>query len=255
MVLDDNPGQLEWLMEVFKTERFEVTGFTSGQELMDSITNDLNDMYAAVLLDLILLKDGSQMEEEMQGTDYCLEIKRLKPYLPVFAITADTSPQRIANTILNFGFDGFIAKDELRTRPHQYFDHLKSSINSAEPQLKSIWRDIVGLTNYAEVIRSKLLGRIQERVRTAYFFLLQTDSHPLLTLLLPGCCRLTQLPIIRLSYRLLLPWRKSFPKNTNPTSQEDLELCLGLSLRKFPFLRRSRSYLDKAFLTPRRRAH
>lgn len=188
LVLDDTQEQLEWLTAVFQRLGFLVSGYSDGDKLISAISDDIENKYSLALLDLILLKSKSTDKESLQGRDYCLKIKEIKPYFPVFAITGNTNPQNIANTMLHFGFDGFVSKADLRNNPYQYIDHIRSVINGVEryPNILSSWKDIQRIANFAGVVRSSLFHAIQEQLKTAYFFLVFEDSHPLLSLLVPS---------------------------------------------------------------------
>jgi CheY-like chemotaxis protein len=180
LILDDDLSWKNTLTNLFQRMGFDVTSSLEGQTIIQYAYEDISDKYKAAIVDLIL--EG----QPLQGPALCHELKKLKPYLPVFAVTANTDPREIAEAILKTGFDGFIAKADLDLNATSYANHLKSVIATLEayPQLPTLWRQIAQLSSakYKYALRGKLAKKIRNVLKKAYFYLILPTSTPLLSL-------------------------------------------------------------------------
>ncbi len=180
-VLDDDEHHLNWLVNTFAA-RFQVRKYQQGADLLAAVGADTKDEYKAVVVDLEL------RGQRISGSQVCHEIKKIKPYLPVVAITASTDPQYIANALFRRGFDDFIPKSAVGPTPETCIATVAHVMEGVEryPQIVSLWRSMTSLNldDFEFVVRASFRSELDYRLKKSYFYILLSDALPLLDALL-----------------------------------------------------------------------
>ncbi|MBS1790492.1 MAG: response regulator [Acidobacteria bacterium] len=180
-VVDDEPEQLEKLSTLFSQD-FSVNDFLDGDSCLEALEKDQSDACKATLIDLNLAG------QQFTGAELCREVKKRKPYLPVFAITASPDTEYIADALLNYGFEDYIPKLTLWDYPQKYALSVTKAIQKYEsyPGMVLLWRRLstVKPEEFRLSVNSELVDELSYRLRKAYFYLLLPESQPLLDSLL-----------------------------------------------------------------------
>lgn len=136
LVVDDDPGWLDKIKKGLSSRGFTIQTTLWGTEGLEIIKNDKSCEIKAAVLDWYLYIPGKKPEEEqeLQGPALCDEIIKLRPELPVFALTIVEDPKEVASTSLRHRFTDFFPKKSLspdhpdRT---QNYDMMTSRIKDA----------------------------------------------------------------------------------------------------------------------------
>ncbi|MBR9984459.1 MAG: response regulator [Desulfosarcina sp.] len=98
LVVDNESDQLEMMKEVLGRIGFEATTTDNPKEALQMV---VNHAFSLIFIDLIM--------SEVDGTDLCEQIKRLRPGVCIYAFSGHAhlySPERLERA----GFDGAIVK-------------------------------------------------------------------------------------------------------------------------------------------------
>lgn len=99
MIVEDNVELVDYIKEYLRLNAdFQVLGFASGVEALNSLKKDKPDL---LLIDLQL--------EDLHGESICRDARRMHQDLPIIILTGDKSPQSIISC-LNSGADDYITK-------------------------------------------------------------------------------------------------------------------------------------------------
>ena len=176
-IFDDELKDLESISNLLSSY-FEIKGLNKSIDLLKAIQKDITDEYKLAVIDLII------EEDPFGGRRICREIKKVKPYLPVYAITKSLDPKHIADCLINAGFNGFVAKKDLEQNLASYVDCIRHVIAEVDkyPDIKLFWKDIVNLFSkeYQYAVKKHLRDKLSYLIRKAYFYLLLPESLPLL---------------------------------------------------------------------------
>jgi len=82
LIVDDEPGILDFLRNMFHADGYEVVIALNGGEAIESVKNETVDL---VITDLRM--------PEMDGMEVLRELKKLKPSIPVIILTAYASDE------------------------------------------------------------------------------------------------------------------------------------------------------------------
>jgi DNA-binding NarL/FixJ family response regulator len=180
-IVDNDSGALKWLTELF-SKYFTVSRYIEGEEFLRAIEDDECDEHQAALIDLRLDR------QRFSGAELCREVKKRKPYLPVFAVTGSADSEYIANAILDNGFEGYIPKNGVRKNPDRYISAILEAVSDVQkyPELPVIWHKISAIQpdNFRYLVKKELVEELLYKLRKAYFYLLLPESLPLLDSLL-----------------------------------------------------------------------
>jgi len=176
-VFDDEPGDLRLISNLLSSY-FEISGFGKVADLLESLQQDIKDEHKLAVIDLVI------EEDPFGGKRLCSEIKKLKPYLPIYAITKSIDPKHIADCLIKAGFNGFIAKKDLKENLINYAAYIRHEISEVEkyPDVRLFWKDIINVFSkkYQYAIKKRLRNKLSYLIRKAYFYLLLPESLPLL---------------------------------------------------------------------------
>jgi CheY-like chemotaxis protein len=181
IIIDDEELILERLSEFFiNNTNFEVETYSQGNDFLSNFKEDKDPKI--ILIDLNLQK------QKLSGSDLCKEVKKLKPYIPIFAITQSKDTNYVVNEILSSGFDSFISKDQFKDGFD--FNIISKSyeklINNKD--IIEIWDKIISLEKEKNIVfkgmNDDLINSICDNIKKSYFYILLPENLPLLDCIL-----------------------------------------------------------------------
>jgi DNA-binding response OmpR family regulator len=180
-VLDDKKSDADFIAREF-SRWFGVQKFTQGKDLIDAIERDQSDEHRAAIIDLQLTG------QSLDGEGICREIKKLKPYLPVIAVTGSTDANFVAASIRGAVFDDLIAKADVGPRTENCIAVVMRAIKHLNnyPQLPRVWQEMkdLKLENFELVVKAEFRRDVEYGLKKAYFYVLISESIPILDALM-----------------------------------------------------------------------
>jgi CheY-like chemotaxis protein len=124
----------EWLGKVQKALNpfgILVEYFSGGDDFIRFARDDDSELYKAVLIDWIM--------PGMTGPELAKELRVIKPYLKLFALTLQGDNDEIARTMRDYPFDGFLSKKSLTngSKVREFAQEIEQAVKEVEELLIS----------------------------------------------------------------------------------------------------------------------
>jgi len=87
LYVEDDEGDIKTMKNMIDNNKFEIIAETNGEKAIEIIKNDKNKLIKAILLDLELLKPGTNLGQKLQGDEVAKEIKKIRPEIPIFTVS------------------------------------------------------------------------------------------------------------------------------------------------------------------------
>jgi len=131
LLFEDEDKWIANIKEVLNPYGIEIVAFKEEENIKNEIKEDDSDIYKAVLIDWMI-------QGEFRGGRLASELKLLKPYLKLYAVTQVTEPSEIAKTVKRYPFEEeLLAKKDLKNKERviRFVDILKNAVKEAEEVL------------------------------------------------------------------------------------------------------------------------
>jgi len=87
LYVEDDEGDIKTMRDMIDSNKFEIIAETNGERAVEKIKNDKNKLIKAILLDLVLLEPGTNLEQKLQGDEVAKKIKEIRPEMPIFIVS------------------------------------------------------------------------------------------------------------------------------------------------------------------------
>jgi hypothetical protein len=168
---EDEDKWIKKIKKVLEPYGIVIVPFKNEDKLKRAISEDDADIYKAVLIDWLI-------DNELKGGKVAEELKRLKPYIKLYAVTQVTHPSEVAQIIKKAPFEAdLLAKkdleDEKKEVVKEFAIKLKNAVKEVEeillcepfiekPQLKLAYLSLRSSSKWVEI--NEKIGKDARRI-------------------------------------------------------------------------------------------